>query len=273
MPRPADGWQWWEAAVEVENPVHGYRWLLVGDDGRHWLNQPGCRTSRRATRRLPARRARPAARVGRVERDVPGVPRPVRAVGGGRPERTPRLGDPGRVERPGRRRATGPPRCSSTAETSTACASTSTTSVARRRPALPDAGLPGAVEPPLRRVDRSTTSTRCSAATRRWSRLVEAAHARGIRVIGDLTSEPLGRRARVVPGGAGRPRGRARAPSTSAATTASRVRVVARRAEPAEVRLERPSCAAASSRAPTRSWPASSSRRSTSTAGASTSRT
>ncbi|GAA4384176.1 glycoside hydrolase family 13 protein [Agromyces bauzanensis] len=38
----ADGWRWWEAAVEVENPVHGYRWLLVGDDGRqHWLNQLG----------------------------------------------------------------------------------------------------------------------------------------------------------------------------------------------------------------------------------------
>lgn len=37
-----DGWQWWEAAVEVENPVHGYRWLLVGEDGRqHWLNQVG----------------------------------------------------------------------------------------------------------------------------------------------------------------------------------------------------------------------------------------
>ncbi|GAA1809377.1 alpha-amylase family glycosyl hydrolase [Agromyces neolithicus] len=38
----AHGWQWWEAAVEVENPVHGYRWLLVGQDGRqHWLNQVG----------------------------------------------------------------------------------------------------------------------------------------------------------------------------------------------------------------------------------------
>ncbi|SFR69195.1 alpha-glucosidase [Agromyces sp. CF514] len=37
-----DGWRWWEAEVEVENPVHGYRWLLVGDDGRqHWLNQLG----------------------------------------------------------------------------------------------------------------------------------------------------------------------------------------------------------------------------------------
>ncbi|WP_136708112.1 glycoside hydrolase family 13 protein [Agromyces sp. H66] len=38
----SDGWSWWEAAVEVENPVHGYRWLLVGEDGRqHWLNQLG----------------------------------------------------------------------------------------------------------------------------------------------------------------------------------------------------------------------------------------
>ncbi|RXZ49583.1 glycoside hydrolase family 13 protein [Agromyces fucosus] len=41
----ADGWQWWEASVEVENPVHGYRWLLVGGDGRqHWLNQLGLST-------------------------------------------------------------------------------------------------------------------------------------------------------------------------------------------------------------------------------------
>lgn len=37
-----DGWQWWEASVEVENPVHHYRWLLVGADGRqHWLSQLG----------------------------------------------------------------------------------------------------------------------------------------------------------------------------------------------------------------------------------------
>lgn len=37
-----DGWQWWQAEIEVENPVHGYRWLLVGADGRQqWLNQLG----------------------------------------------------------------------------------------------------------------------------------------------------------------------------------------------------------------------------------------
>ena len=38
---------------------------------------------------------------------------------------------------------------------------------------------------------RSTASTRCSAATRRWPRSSRAAHARGIRVIGDLTTQPL----------------------------------------------------------------------------------
>lgn len=38
----ADGWDWWEAEFEVENPVHGYRWLLVGaDGGQRWLNQLG----------------------------------------------------------------------------------------------------------------------------------------------------------------------------------------------------------------------------------------
>jgi alpha-glucosidase len=38
----AGGWTWWEAHVEVENPVHGYRWLLVDDvGGQHWLNARG----------------------------------------------------------------------------------------------------------------------------------------------------------------------------------------------------------------------------------------
>ncbi|GAB3189352.1 glycoside hydrolase family 13 protein [Nesterenkonia suensis] len=38
----AGGWQWWEAEVTVHNPRHGYRWLLRGEDGAvHWLNQSG----------------------------------------------------------------------------------------------------------------------------------------------------------------------------------------------------------------------------------------
>lgn len=38
----ADGWEWWEAPVTVRNPRHGYRWLLVHDGGgAQWLNQTG----------------------------------------------------------------------------------------------------------------------------------------------------------------------------------------------------------------------------------------
>src|SRR4051812_2630499 len=38
----ADGWDWFQAEVEVENPVHGYRFLIVGADGsRRWLNATG----------------------------------------------------------------------------------------------------------------------------------------------------------------------------------------------------------------------------------------
>ncbi|MGI6878934.1 alpha-amylase family glycosyl hydrolase [Microbacterium sp. gxy059] len=38
----AEGWEWWEAAVTVVNPRHGYRWMLTYSDGRvSWLNQSG----------------------------------------------------------------------------------------------------------------------------------------------------------------------------------------------------------------------------------------
>lgn len=38
----ADGWDWWQADVVVRNPRHGYRWLLQHTDGRvEWLNQTG----------------------------------------------------------------------------------------------------------------------------------------------------------------------------------------------------------------------------------------
>ena len=99
------------------------------------LAEPARALARRDARprRLPARRARARARVGGVERDVPGVPRPVRAVGWRRLRPSPRgraarLGDPRRLDRPGRPRAAGPLGSSSTGATSTACASTSTTS-------------------------------------------------------------------------------------------------------------------------------------------------
>ncbi|MHC5794991.1 glycoside hydrolase family 13 protein [Lacisediminihabitans sp. FW035] len=37
-----DGWEWWEAEIEIENPVHGYRWLLsLADGSSAWLNATG----------------------------------------------------------------------------------------------------------------------------------------------------------------------------------------------------------------------------------------
>jgi alpha-glucosidase len=37
-----DGWDWWEAEVEVENPIHGYRFLIALADGsKTWLNASG----------------------------------------------------------------------------------------------------------------------------------------------------------------------------------------------------------------------------------------
>ena len=37
-----DGWQWWEAQIVVGNPRHGYRWLLRHADGSvAWLDQAG----------------------------------------------------------------------------------------------------------------------------------------------------------------------------------------------------------------------------------------
>lgn len=40
-----DGWEWWEAEVTARNPRHGYRWLLQHEGGRaEWLNQTGLHT-------------------------------------------------------------------------------------------------------------------------------------------------------------------------------------------------------------------------------------
>ncbi len=37
-----DGWDWWEAPITVRNPRHGYRWMLQHQNGAvEWLNQTG----------------------------------------------------------------------------------------------------------------------------------------------------------------------------------------------------------------------------------------
>jgi alpha-glucosidase len=41
-----DGWDWWQAPVFVENPVHGYRFLISKEDGTQgWLNAAGYSTT------------------------------------------------------------------------------------------------------------------------------------------------------------------------------------------------------------------------------------
>lgn len=41
-----DGWDWWQADVVVENPVHGYRFFFTLDDGTYgWLNAAGYATT------------------------------------------------------------------------------------------------------------------------------------------------------------------------------------------------------------------------------------
>lgn len=38
----SDGWEWWEAPITVRNPRHGYRFVLLhADGGIQWLNQTG----------------------------------------------------------------------------------------------------------------------------------------------------------------------------------------------------------------------------------------
>ena len=38
----ADGWDWWEAEIEIENPVHRYRFLITLESGKAlWLNATG----------------------------------------------------------------------------------------------------------------------------------------------------------------------------------------------------------------------------------------
>jgi len=38
----ADGWEWWQAPITVGNRRHGYRFVLIHEDGTvHWLNQSG----------------------------------------------------------------------------------------------------------------------------------------------------------------------------------------------------------------------------------------
>ena len=167
----ADGWQWWEAAVEVENPVHGYRWLLVGEDGRqHWLNQVGLSTVEVRDHddfRLVAHAPAPEWAASSVLYQV--FPDRFARSDAADPPPDARLGDPRRVDRPGRPRAAGPLGAVLRRRPRRGARAPRPPRGARHQPALPHArsSRRGRTTATTRRP--STTSTRCSAATTRWS--------------------------------------------------------------------------------------------------------
>ena len=171
---------------------------------------------------LPAGRLRARAGLGSRRRRLPGLPRPLRAIGGSRRAADPGLGATGGV---GRRRSssratTRAPRCSSSAATSTASPSTSTTSPrsaptsSTRRPVFPGESNHRYNATTFAEVDPLLGGDAA------YARLSSAVHARGWRILGDLTTNHTGdthewfRRC-------ARRRGRTRTgPSTTSTTTA-----------------------------------------------------
>ena len=144
---------WWRADVEVRNPVSNYRFLLDRRrPGYRWLNAAGLvdhDVPDHGDFKLVSHAPPPAW--ARRRGDLPDLPGPVRPLGRRRRPDRAGLGDPVRLGHPGHRarpgdaapvlrrrpgrhhRAAGPP------------------GPARRQHRLPDPGLPGPLQPPLRR--------------------------------------------------------------------------------------------------------------------------
>jgi alpha-glucosidase len=208
----------WRVDVEVRNPVTGYRFLLDTGHGPQWLNAagvsrrdvpdatdfrllsydppPGWAADAAVYQIFPDRFARSDAAAGR--------PLPDWAI-------PCELGHAGDRPRDPRRRT------SSTAATSTGVTEhLDHLSALGREHGVPDADLPGPVQPPLRRVGRSTGWIRCSGGDEALAPPHRGrARARAAGVLGDLTTNHCGRR---PPRGSRPPsrRGRARNCSTSA---------------------------------------------------------
>ena len=157
------------------------------------------------------RRLRPAAGLGGRRGGVPDLPRPVRPLGRRRGPAAARLG---------RSRATGTPRSSAAGrETPYQFYGGDLDGItehldhierARRQHRLPDADLPGPVQPPLRRGRRSTGWIRCSAGDEALARLAEAV-ARARAAACSATSPPTTaatptRGSEAAPAGGGRAR-------------------------------------------------------------------
>ena len=100
--------------------------------------------------------------------------------------------------------------------------------VARRGRHLPHADLPGRAARTATTPRRSTASILCSAATRLSARCVDAAHARGMHVLGDLTTNHTGDKHDWFLTRAGTPTSRSAA-STLRRVAPGRLRVLGRR--------------------------------------------
>ena len=196
----------------MHNPLTSYRFLLAeGRSHPRWLNGSGVHR-RDVTDAHDFRRQHraPDAGLGARRRRPAGLPRPVRPLGClGDHRATPDWADRSSTgPRPVAKRREvpmGPQLYGGDSRRDHRAPGPRPVGFRRRRP-LPDSDVLPPRDRPIATTRRASTGwTRCSAATRRWTRLVEAAHARGIRVIGDLTTNHTGSRARVVPSGAGRP--------------------------------------------------------------------
>ena len=171
-----------------------YRFLLDTEAGPRWLTAAGLVGPRCARRhRLPAGRLRPAAGLGRRRGGVPDLPGPVRPLGRGR-------GPAGCPTGPSR--ATGTPRSSAAGpqtpyqfyggDLDGITEHLDHIERARRQHGLPDADLPGPVQPPLRR--RRLRPGR-SAARRRRGAGPAGRRGRtraGMRLLGDITTNHCG---------------------------------------------------------------------------------
>ena len=270
--RPAPGGV---ADLDVHNPVTSYRFLLA---------ERPVATTAGSTRRACTTATSPTPRDFRISTEhrlpdwvrrpgrLPGLPRPVRAHRDRRAAA--RLGTPGRLGRPGRAPGarTSPYQLyGGTLDGITAAPRPP--GRPRRDAALPDPGLRGVGPTTATTPSRSTASTRCSAATRRSRRLIDAAHARGLRVVGDLTTNHTGDRPRLVRAGPQRDPDQRRARLLPVRRRRARLRRVARHrlACPSSTTPVGRAAPAACTTARTRSWPAGCAR--ASTAGASTSPT
>ena len=215
--RRTDTDTWWRAELTCHNPVTSYRFLLEGGPTSYaWLNGTGLHVRDvpdAADFRLVTYDA--AARLGAGCRGLPDLPGPLRR----RPvdRRGARLGGPRRLGRPGHDRRGGIGQPALRRRPRRHHRPPGPHRVARGDGGLPDArsSPPGPTTATTRRA--STRSTRCSAATRRCARLVDACHDARAAGDGRLHDQPHRRRPRVVP-----TRPRTTRTATSATSTSTR---------------------------------------------------